>query len=571
MFAGFDRLVHPQVEETVERDRQRRFIGAMLTAPFIAGPTLAVTLPSSGVGGALAILCAAIAICWALTLTVSISGKSRVAEAVALAAGLFAVAAATPAGGMAVLLLSASIGFEAFWIAQTRHAAGVGVAAALACFPAAEFFSYLGGDVAGAGTTIWLWLAPVLLLTSALGRLHGIVNPGETRDSQEADTIELVERFDLATIRLTDSGETVSASRGAAAALGIGVEALVGRPLVERVHVGDRVAFLTGLADIGMRQRLSLQLRLRVAMADRPGERFHSFSVEVAADGADGAILLLREAEGETHLREELDAARARADATEIAKGRFLAAVSHELRTPLNSIIGFSDMLLHGLAGELRDRRQEEYVGLIRQSGGHLLSVVNAILDVSKIESGAYSIQPEPFAVKEAIDLCHAMLCPQAEEKGLTFLFRARSDAGEIVGDRRAVQQMIINLAANAIKFTPCGGKVSVEAIRSGNWLRLVVSDTGIGMSESDLGRIGQPFVQVRNDLTREYEGTGLGLSLVKGLVRLHDGEMTIESAPGEGTLVTIALPVNGPRRSVENVEREAANGGAHEAFRKIA
>jgi cell cycle sensor histidine kinase DivJ len=274
----------------------------------------------------------------------------------------------------------------------------------------------------------------------------------------------------------------------------------------------------------------------------------------------------LRE-DDEGDLRTRLSAAEDRAQGLEIARGRFLAAVSHELRTPLNSIIGFSDMLLHGMAGALEDPRQREYVGLIRQSGGHLLSVVNAILDVSKIESGAYGIQPEAFAVREAIDLCHAMLTPQAEEKGLNFLVRARADAGEIVADRRAVQQIVINLAANAIKFTERGGKVSVEAIRSGGWLRIVVSDTGIGMSQDELARVGKPFVQVSSDLSRRFEGTGLGLSLVKGLVRLHGGTMTIESATGEGTLVTVALPVAGPRAA----GGAEIDGGAHEAFRKSA
>src|SRR5690606_6326152 len=146
------------------------------------------------------------------------------------------------------------------------------------------------------------------------------------------------------------------------------------------------------------------------------------------------------------------------AQEVELAKGRFLGAVSHELRTPLNAIIGFSDMLLHNMAGELPSGRQRDYVGLIRESGHHLLSVVNAILDVSKIEAGAYSIHAEPFVLDEAVGLCHDMMAPLAEAKGVSLSIHSCPDLGELTADRRAVQQIIINLVSNAIKFTPAGG-----------------------------------------------------------------------------------------------------------------
>jgi cell cycle sensor histidine kinase DivJ len=172
---------------------------------------------------------------------------------------------------------------------------------------------------------------------------------------------------------------------------------------------------------------------------------------------------------------------------------------------------------------------------------------VTSILDVSKIECGSYPIAPESFRFRDAVETCRAMMRLQADQKSLTLDADIPPAVGQIVADRRAVQQMLINLISNAIKFTPAGGIVSVGANRLGSRVHFWVNDTGIGISQEDLGRLGQPFTQLRNDYTREYEGAGLGLSLVKGLVALHEGSMMVESAPGEGTIVTISLPVAGP------------------------
>jgi cell cycle sensor histidine kinase DivJ len=260
-------------------------------------------------------------------------------------------------------------------------------------------------------------------------------------------------------------------------------------------------------------------------------------------------------------LRAELAGAAEQANSNEVAKNRFLAAVSHELRTPLNAILGFSDMLAHEMFGPFADPRQKEYVGLIHESGNHLLSVVNSILDVSKIESGAYPIHPEPFALADAVETCRSMMAHQASLKSVSLRVALGAGVGEICADRRAVQQVLINLLSNAVKFTPSGGSVVIGAKRVGERLRFWVSDTGIGISADDLKRIGQPFTQVQNDYTRQFEGTGLGLSLVKGLVALHDGTMTMESAPGEGTIATVTLPVAGPRGIAVAADGSAADG----------
>ncbi|TIR66279.1 MAG: PAS domain-containing sensor histidine kinase, partial [Mesorhizobium sp.] len=146
-------------------------------------------------------------------------------------------------------------------------------------------------------------------------------------------------------------------------------------------------------------------------------------------------------------------------------------------------------------------------------------------------------------------DMCRSMMRPLAEAKSIALGAQIAPDAGEINADRRAVQQILINLVSNALKFTPDGGSVVIGAKRVGSRLHFWVSDTGIGIAEEDMANLGKPFMQIQNGYTRRFEGTGLGLSLVKGLVALHEGTMSIESAPGEGTTVTISLPVNGPKR----------------------
>jgi cell cycle sensor histidine kinase DivJ len=234
------------------------------------------------------------------------------------------------------------------------------------------------------------------------------------------------------------------------------------------------------------------------------------------------------------------------------------------LRTPLNAILGFSDVLAGEYFGKLANDRQREYVGLIRQSGAHLLSVVNTMLDMSKIEAGRYELLTEPFMIGEAMETCRAMLDLSAREKGITLTSRSARGLGEVVADRRAIQQILINLAGNAIKFTQSGGVVSIDAMQDGADLLISVSDTGIGIAPEKLEFIGQPFMQVENAYTRSYEGTGLGLSLVKGLVALHGGRFTIASRPGEGTVVTISLPADG---SGVGGNRDDAKEGPEDRF----
>ena len=567
--------------DAAERERQRRFIGIALAAPFIIAPALIETV--GGLLSAYALmagLCATFALSWILAATVAATGQRAFAEIAAV--GLLALAAAVILGaggaGHPAALLACGIAFESWWIDRSRRRFAFGAATAAVAITA-SFALAPSLASQGPAASVWSWLAPALYLATIVVRFS------RARDTESksapAHTIETVaDMLGIPALRLTDSGEVIDASAKAGALFGIPSGLLAGRSIFERVHVADRVVVMNALSALkGDGSRCAAELRLRVAGNDdsAKAERFLPVAAEfVMADGA--LTMFVHDNSNLEGLRAELEEARQSVDSTEVAKNRFLAAVSHELRTPLNAIIGFSDMMLSDISGELTGR-QREHVGVISEAGRHLLSVVNAILDVSKIESGAYAISPEPFQPNDAVELCRSMMAHQAESKGISMTVCTRPDVSELVADRRAVQQIMINLLSNAIKFTPEGGSVSLDVYRLGGTMSFVVADTGIGIAESDLGRLGRPFTQVDNDITRRFEGAGLGLSLVKGLVALHEGELAIESAPGDGTTVTVTLPVAGPGRREANgaaIERlmphiEMGLKEEHETVRKTA
>ena len=239
-----------------------------------------------------------------------------------------------------------------------------------------------------------------------------------------------------------------------------------------------------------------------------------------------------------------LELARTAAEQADASKSRFLTTMSHELRTPLNAIIGFSEMIVQEDVLMVDAVRRKEYAQLINDSGQHLLSVVNGILDMSKMESGNFEITPEPFAPRAALLNCCNLLALKARENGVDLVTRAPEDMPLMTGDPRAFKQIVLNLVSNAVKFTERGGSVSVSAGIEGARLLFRVTDTGVGIAADDLKRVGDPFFQAGKTYQRRHEGTGLGLSIVKSLVGMHSGEMTVQSKIDEGTTVTVALPL---------------------------
>jgi two-component system cell cycle sensor histidine kinase PleC len=254
-----------------------------------------------------------------------------------------------------------------------------------------------------------------------------------------------------------------------------------------------------------------------------------------------------------TELAEKYSIEKVRAESANLSKSEFLANMSHELRTPLNAINGFSEILAGEMFGPLGDRRYKEYSQDILSSGQHLLALINDILDMSKIEAGKMSLKREPIHIEDVVEDAIRLMRNRAEAVGLTLSVKL-SDLPEADADYRAIKQVLLNLLSNAIKFTPRGGKIAVSAtvieqssfsgVPSEQRVRISVSDTGIGIAKDDLLRLAQPFEQIESQLSKSQPGTGLGLALTKSLVELHDGVLTMDSQPGQGTTVSFTLPV---------------------------
>jgi signal transduction histidine kinase len=224
-------------------------------------------------------------------------------------------------------------------------------------------------------------------------------------------------------------------------------------------------------------------------------------------------------------------------------KSEFLANMSHELRTPLNAIIGFSEVLQEKLFGELNEK-QAEYTSDILTSGQHLLSLINEILDLSKVEAGRMELELASFDLPLAIDNARTFVRERAVKHGITLDIDVDDRLGEYVGDERKIKQILLNLLSNAVKFTPEGGRIGITANKTDSGVaEISVSDTGIGIAPEDQPKIFEEFRQVGSDSTHKIEGTGLGLTLAKKFVELHGGKIWVESELGKGSTFTFTLP----------------------------
>jgi cell cycle sensor histidine kinase DivJ len=404
-------------------------------------------------------------------------------------------------------------------------------------------------------TAASLIIFPSILYVTGLGisaaRTHNmrtrLERIGATRHEMLSRTLgDLVLRHDRA-------GTVLSASEEARTLFALAPRDLIGRGLFERIHVADRPLFLKTIADaLASEHTATACLRLRTGQVEMPRSGFEEpvfawieFRARRSLDHSDGLLALVRDVTRARLHEEQLEAARAEAERASLWKDRFLANVSHELRTPLNAIIGFAEMLSNDELTPANPEKRKEYAQIIETSGQHLLSVVNSILDVSKIEAGAFELAPEAFSLPTLADSCCDMIRLKAEREGITILRSYDHGLEDIVADKRSCKQILINLISNAVKFTPRGGCVGVDIIPEGNSLKIVVADTGIGIAPRDLSQLGQPFFQASATYDRHFEGTGLGLSVVRGLVGLHGGMITVESAPGEGTTICVRLPLD--------------------------
>lgn len=297
----------------------------------------------------------------------------------------------------------------------------------------------------------------------------------------------------------------------------------------------------------------SSEVELIVELGDNLAHGIESLRARKERTEAEAALTKARE-ELEERVRQrtaELVEARDAAESADRLKSAFLATMSHELRTPLNSIIGFTGIVLQGLAGPLNDE-QKRQLAMVQNSSRHLLALINDVLDISKIEAGQLEIHCSPFPLPQAIEKAASSVLPLATKKGLVLRTEISPEVEQIVSDQRRTEQILLNLLSNAVKFTDAGS-VDVRCCTEGEWAVISVRDTGIGIEVRHLQSIFEPFRQVDTGLARSREGTGLGLSICKRLVEKLGGFIFVESVSGQGSIFTIRLPLEWKNRNEEH------------------
>ncbi len=570
--AYFSSLVHESVRgNSLAAARQQTFIASHVLSGLLALCVFPIYLVVSGKPSP----ASAVAFLWLLTpiaVAIFLSRTGRLAAAQLPSAVNFAALVTYCCwltGGlgswlipwMVAVPLQAGLSGDRRIIAFATGAAGLG----LAILGTAAWVGYAQPvepeplspvvlDFIGAMTATAYAAALAMTVQLLPKRSENAVLPGDEFYRRLVDNVsDMITRHD-------EKGRVLFASLGAKQLLGEPTQKALGDGLFERVHVADRPAYLTALSGcLANNEPTAVEFRVRHAGGVEAARYLWAEMDCRPMRGADGAglerlsiVAVTRDISDRKTQEAELVRTRDEAESANRIKTQFLANMSHELRTPLNSIMGFSEILNCELFGSLGEGRYRDYAHLIHESGEHLLNVVNDILDISKIETGKFKILKEPVDVSTLVKSCCDVMRHTAEQKQLALMLEVAPCLPALSADNRACKQMLLNVISNAIKFTNPGGSVCVSARASNGAVELAVTDNGVGIAAAELPKLGNPFVQASNSHDGSCEGAGLGLSVVKGLARLHGGKLELKSTLGKGTTATITLPLNSHSESVE-------------------
>ncbi len=570
-----DGLVHPSARsDTLQTARHRAFIAPRLIAGLAMLAVLPVLLAIGEVPGPLEL----VLLVWtvvplAVACYLSRTGRYETASMISVAAlALIAAVIGFASGGInsiAALWLGLIV-LEGTVAASPR----VSVLATLLALATAALLllAARAGDVSAtplSPASVATGVVSALLYAIAIAfAAERVARAATHRSTGEAERLGLLAGHMSDVITRHDAaGRVLSVSPNVQDILGIGASEAQGLGLLDRVHTADRAAFRGALCDAAARGVSgSIDFRLRRSqLGDDTGFTWISMQCKSLPEGAGAGqevVAVMREASRQKAQEQALNEARGEMERSHAGRSKFLAVLSHDLRTPLNAIIGFSEMLANADETRMDGDRRREYGRLINEAGCHLLTVVNGIQDVSRMETGEFEIAPERCRPAPVIAGACEALAPRARGLGIALHCRVPQDLPEVLADPQALGQIVTNLVINALKFTHRGGAVTIEARCGSEALVLSVADTGAGSAPERFGRLGDPFFQVRGSHARTHEAGGLGLSIVKGLVDLHGGEVDVCSRVGEGTRVTMRLPLDGTGRPLAEPARKSDRPG---------